>query len=422
MQSIFAIQTKKLFAIAVSIKVLSGILAFALGLKSANALFWILTFALPLVTMAAYIYAGYHRADRSLTDEKFADSCYYMGFIFTIASIVISLFDLPSIRTNFNEIAVRFGAAMVSTLLGLIVRVYLVNFKVELNDAVTSAEDTLIRAAERFTERLRRTEDLYVQLEGQVNSSLSNINEHAKRHIEALSISHSERLQQHFYSQAEQLQDLSAKAVMTLSQSGESLKKVTVELADETRAAVNTMRVDLLEYISQLKSSLTGMQFPRELMRDKLEPAVDELGRQVKLIADHLSTIESAYTKSTKQLGAVIESASQTSDRGSKLSASLLDLSQSLSSAVGQINDTVNASQTSRAELDVIKSTVVTILTKLSEIQQRIELQYEAAKPELLLIHLKDSTDGIRELTRTLQALGQSENSNSDAPANFLKP
>lgn len=62
----------------------------------------------------AYVLLGLKRRDHDVTDEKFADTCYYLGFIFTITSIIFSLFDLPSIGTKLQEIAVRFGAAMVS--------------------------------------------------------------------------------------------------------------------------------------------------------------------------------------------------------------------------------------------------------------------------------------------------------------------
>ena len=53
-----------------------------------------------------------------------------------------------------SEIAVRFGVAMVGTVIGLAVRVYLVSFKQDLNDAVEAAENRVIDATYRLREQL----------------------------------------------------------------------------------------------------------------------------------------------------------------------------------------------------------------------------------------------------------------------------
>ena len=121
MKSIFDIRLQKLFLVTLILKIGSSFLGWYLQLQ------WSLGFTVPLLIMSAYIFLGYHRRDNDVTDEKFADTCYYLGFIFTITSIIFSLFDLPNIGTKIQDIAVRFGAAMVSTVLGLGVRVYLVS-------------------------------------------------------------------------------------------------------------------------------------------------------------------------------------------------------------------------------------------------------------------------------------------------------
>ena len=110
------IRVQKLFAVVLALKVTCSGLGWYLQRP------WSLGFAVPLTLMVAYIVLGLNRRSDDVTDEKFADSCYYLGFIFTITSIIFSLFDLPSIGSQLESIAVRFGAAMVSTVLGLGVR------------------------------------------------------------------------------------------------------------------------------------------------------------------------------------------------------------------------------------------------------------------------------------------------------------
>ena len=109
MAGILDIRVQKLFVVILILKVLSSGLGWYFGFP------WSLGFWIPLVLMVAYIILGLKRHDSDVTDEKFADTCYYLGFIFTITSIIFSLLELPSIGTKIQDIAVRFGAAMVST-------------------------------------------------------------------------------------------------------------------------------------------------------------------------------------------------------------------------------------------------------------------------------------------------------------------
>src|SRR5215213_6656554 len=138
------IRVQKLFVVALCLKITSS--GFSWWLNEP----WILGFTIPLVVMGAYVAFGLRRHESDVSDEKFADSCYYLGFIFTISSIVFSLFDLPQIGEKISLIAVRFGAAMVTTVAGLIVRVYLVSFKDDPAEALHAAEDSVVDAHARL--------------------------------------------------------------------------------------------------------------------------------------------------------------------------------------------------------------------------------------------------------------------------------
>ena len=93
MKSLFDVSIQRFFLLIICLKILSSLASLALT-DSLDWLFWIFAIFIPIALIALYVYVGKNRVDRTLTDEKFADSCYYMGFIFTITSIVISLFGL----------------------------------------------------------------------------------------------------------------------------------------------------------------------------------------------------------------------------------------------------------------------------------------------------------------------------------------
>ena len=142
---------QNLFLVVVAAKVVLSFLAWYLNSP------WLLGFTLPLILMSLYIAVGFLR-DKStdISDERFGDSCYYLGFIFTISSIAASLLDVPLLdqQGKLKDIAVRFGAAMVSTFLGFMVRAFVAGFKTDSEDAIRTLEDRLIATAELFRTRL----------------------------------------------------------------------------------------------------------------------------------------------------------------------------------------------------------------------------------------------------------------------------
>src|SRR5262249_586812 len=186
------VRVQKLFAIVLTLKVLSSGLGWYFQLP------WSLGFALPLALMLLYIVVGLKRRRDDVTDEKFADSCYYLGFIFTITSIIFALFDLPSIGTRIESIAVRFGAAMVSTVLGLGVRVYLVSFERDAGDALREAEDAGVEASRRFREQLAISFERLRDFESEVDLAAKASIERVNLQVESLGRDHSQRMAGHF--------------------------------------------------------------------------------------------------------------------------------------------------------------------------------------------------------------------------------
>lgn len=112
-----------LFLIVLFIKIGCAIAAWQTGLL------WELGFWAPLGVMVLYLLYGHFKTRKGSWQDRmnYGDSAYYLGFLFTVASIILTLFTLGA-RFNAQEVAIRFGAAMITTLLGMAVRVYLVTF------------------------------------------------------------------------------------------------------------------------------------------------------------------------------------------------------------------------------------------------------------------------------------------------------
>jgi hypothetical protein len=178
---VIRVRMQRLFALTVTLKVGTAFLGWRFQMP------WSLGFGVPIAIMVAYIVVGLNRSDDDVSDEKFADTCYYLGFIFTITSIIFSLFDLPNIGTRIQDIAIRFGAAMVSTVFGLAVRVYLVSFRKDGADAVQDVEDAVVEAAHRFREQLVIAVEKLRGFEETVDRAATNAVERVNLQVEKLS-------------------------------------------------------------------------------------------------------------------------------------------------------------------------------------------------------------------------------------------
>jgi hypothetical protein len=271
MNALLSIRVQKLFLMAVIFKVVSAFWGWYLQMQ------WSLGFALPLLVMAAYIVLGLKRQDRDVTDEKFADSCYYLGFIFTITSIVFSLFDLPSIGERIQDIAVRFGAAMVSTVAGLIVRVYLVSFRPDSSDALQDAEDAVLEAAQRFREQLVMAYEKLGDFQSQVITATQTSVDAVRLQVEKLAQDHSARMEQVFVELNERNQLAITHALSEVSNASGRMAQLVDGYAEGMKGSLLSLGNKVDAFGDAVTQRLKTTTFPDDYFASRLEAPLEQL-------------------------------------------------------------------------------------------------------------------------------------------------
>src|SRR5262252_5754216 len=76
----------------------------------------------PVATMLAYALLIYLARGLRLRDDQSGDNLYYMGFLFTLTSLGVSLYQFTAVRAA-DEIVQNFGIAIASTIAGIGLRV-----------------------------------------------------------------------------------------------------------------------------------------------------------------------------------------------------------------------------------------------------------------------------------------------------------
>lgn len=333
MPSIFDIRIQKLFLITIILKVGSSYLGWFLQMQ------WSLGFWIPLSIMAAYIILGLRRKDRDVSDEKFADSCYYLGFIFTITSIIFSLFDLPDIGTKIQDIAVRFGAAMVSTVAGLAVRVYLVSFNKDTSDAIRETEYSIIETSQKFREQLVLAYERLSDFQSQVENGAKGTVERVNIQVENLSKNHADKLAGFF-------EELTNKNQIAFSSALDEVNKASLRLSESVdgyslgmRANLGSIEAKVTAFTDAVSGRLQATTFPDDYFVKQLEQPLNQLSSATNTVAGNIlataTEIRGATTTLTgavKKLQSKSESIEASMDAAMRLTAqqqSVLDASHS---------------------------------------------------------------------------------------------
>ena len=301
MKSILDIRVQKLFVIIFVLKVGSSFLGWMFHDP------WILGFTMPLLIMSAYIILGYFRRDSEVTDEKFADTCYYLGFIFTITSIIFSLFDLPHIGTRIQDIAVRFGAAMVSTVLGLAVRVYLVSFKKDVADATKDAEDAVLDATRKFTEQLILAFERLRDFEAQVDTAAKSSVERVNLQVENLSKNHADKLNSFFEDLTSKTQEVFTSALADIKSASQKLAESVDGYSLGMRANISSIEAKVGAFTEAVTERLKTTKFPDDYFAEHLSSPLLQLKESSAALAGGIKGSLQEVTDSTKLLSSALK-------------------------------------------------------------------------------------------------------------------
>jgi hypothetical protein len=296
----FRIRMQKLFVVTVVLKLGTAFLGWRFSMP------WSLGFAVPLAIMCVYIAAGLRRADDDVSDEKFADTCYYLGFIFTITSIIFSLFDLPQIGTRIQDIAVRFGAAMVSTVLGLAVRVFLVSFRKDGADAVQDAEDAVVEAAQRFREQLVIAVEKLQDFEQVVDRAAVSSVERVNLQVEKLSSDYSLRLQGFFTELAQQNQVAFTSALEEVKTASLRLSGSFDSYSVGIQKNLSSIEGKVTQFADAVSGRLATTTFPDDFFASRLQKPIAQLEEASQSVAKQVLGASEQVAQSTVVLTAAL--------------------------------------------------------------------------------------------------------------------
>lgn len=386
------IKLKTLFVIAVILKVsFSGI-----GWYLSDP--WVFGLALPLTAMALYIGLGAKRSANDVSNEKFADSCYYLGFIFTITSIIFSLFDLPQIGAKMAEIAVRFGAAMVSTVVGLAVRVYLISFKEDLNDAMAAAEDGVIDATHKLREQLIISLEKMREFDSRIDEAAKATIANVSVGVEKLTESYGTKLTAFFEDLSKENRQVFEGALNEVKAASNRLSDAVDGYSAAMRTNLQSIELRVTDFAEAVTKRLQETTFPDDYFAKKLEAPLSRLGGSTEHLAQNVEQISSDVSSSVTDLRT---SLAQLRSRTGEIDDALSRVKE-LANTQGEI---LSGAQTQVETLSVISETLRYAQRDIGKVSEAVSTQ-----TRVLEQHVVDNRTQTADLSATakeLAAIGQ---------------
>src|SRR5580700_1797773 len=110
----------------------------------------------PVVIMVAYAALIWFARNLRLRDDQAGDNLYYMGFLFTLTSLGVSLYQFSATRAA-EEIVQNFGIAIGSTITGIALRVIFNQMRHDPIEVEQAMRLELAEAARRVRRELDAT-------------------------------------------------------------------------------------------------------------------------------------------------------------------------------------------------------------------------------------------------------------------------
>lgn len=233
----------------------------------------ILGVAVPTLCMGGYLYVNYRWDFFDSTRAQVADNIYFLGFLFFLVSLAATLVLFATSKTPDQNVVVEgFGIALITTILGLLLRIIVLQRSAPFEDARERAEQDLLHAVLEF-----RT---------QVVAS------------------------------SESLRQAHQQAIASVSQTAAALaQQVTTTLEDVNRAA--------LESIASVTDRMNRVDIPPDLFTRATAPALADLKNAI----TSLTQMTAEQMAASKDLAAKVRGLSTPVERTAKAVA---DLTQSL--------------------------------------------------------------------------------------------
>ncbi|MCY4315968.1 MAG: hypothetical protein OXC66_07615 [Roseovarius sp.] len=371
------------------------IVAFFVGFSTSIALKKIGEFPdwLPAVTsgivIIAYVIIAHLSKRARLDPGQIGDNAYYLGFVLTLASLAFTLYELAGSEIKdsniLDDVIAGFGIALSSTIVGVLARVALLQYRVDLvaneREIKLKLNDAMRRFHAEVEDMVRGTKYLGIEIRQSLdeyhNQKMEKYGQSVDMLVGNLSSGHKEVLD----GIIKQTKDANNELVSNTRSSISNVEKAVIETLDTVSAHMQETNVSINEGIQSTADILKrNLQETSELMSGTL----NKLQAELRNSTSEISRIQKENMKREANLIGEAETSMR----------SIGSFAETISDAEKAILETLNAIS---GQLQETRDAMINIATHQSTnaINEMLQVQTENMKRETA-----ESMKPIRSLTK----------------------
>lgn len=235
--------------------------------------------AVPLALMATYFLASVLLGGFRLQNEQAGDNLYYMGFLFTLSSLGVSLYLFTG-ETSIDTIVRNFGIAVTSTIAGVTLRILFNqmrrdpmdverNVRHELVEMTRRVRTELDSSAREFSNYRRVSNQMLSEGFDEIARQAEKNGEDIRRAIDALSKQAIKPVQE----AAEKLSSIIESHHKSLD---ERTSEATTRLT-ETTTQLSVIIDQFAASVEEVSKRLEAIRPPDDIIKIELTPAIDAI-------------------------------------------------------------------------------------------------------------------------------------------------
>lgn len=242
---------------------------------------------IPGIVVILYSILIFQKGKNVLSQDQLGDSVYYLGFILTLWALILALYDLSS-DPKAEDIISKFAIALVTTVVGIFVRVFMSQFAPAQEDINEMSEKMLSDTAL----------NLKTQLDVTITTFTGLIDELSRKTSETLE-KNSLELSTFLKENSEEFSKSSKKIINNLNSASDALIEKSSSL-DKTLESLNTTTESFNENLSTLNSALTQNNPAREI--SNLQDVFDNMTKSMEAYKDIVSSDIKEISSNKKEI------------------------------------------------------------------------------------------------------------------------
>jgi hypothetical protein len=212
-----------------------------------------------VLCLLAYAFFVWRVPKFRIREDQLGDNCYYLGFLYTLTSLAYALWVFatrPDDKLQVVEIVGSFGLALASTIVGILLRVFI---NQQRRDVVENEQEARRALTEAVSDLRSQLADASVTMDVFQRETKQAIRDTMAAQVEATNAA----LQQSIEKMGG-----STKAVL------EHINEAFTEFLDHSRT-MNENSAATVKAIQKLVKRIDGIEAPADLLTRRLEPALD---------------------------------------------------------------------------------------------------------------------------------------------------